>query len=617
MSFRSLLLRSATFLTIASASTLAWSAPADRSRGRQSNAAAAGSTLGASSGRTEAEVVEAERYFSELFTQDGYVREHYKAILTIYKNMTPAQREAFVKESKKLFRGDNALHPLPRILTTGEYDVLNRGVQQRGTAIRIFLQDHYSGRKLYAERGVIPKQVVDRIIERAGEHFYAGHVKPEHISAIYGPDIVRGSDGQFYVIEDNLGYVGGLGDLKIAREALLQLQRNYRTVINPVGTPDEFYRTLVDRWKARANPRGGKVVMFQIPPYPDNEDFRLSKIMAELGVETITPYTDARLEAASDGSMVIRRYVKKGVVTAEEPVGFVVLNGEHRWMDISHPATRRAFLIDEAKSILEESRSQKAKERIQEALKPDPATGEINEKKLISACEQSDVVFEYSRTLKNSPKGLMKAIFEGKVASNYSPGVDFVGDKEFYTYVEDLIRFYLNEEPILKNLPTRRFGKWVNGKVELVRELFDEIFTRMGLNKGVVKTVDGRGGDGVLIGKKAKPEEIASYQKRVQQEPDRFIVQDYMPLSRVEGEPQVHHAHANTMPPAAVDAMIVDLRLISDLAPDSVYVSPVPWGRGISVDGDGKVNLSASGREFTVIVVPEPGRSCLERRLGP
>merc|ERR1712048_782103 len=36
----------------------------------------------------------------------------------------------------------------------------------------------------------------------------------------YGPDIIRGPDGEFYVVEDNVGYVGGFGDLAIARQVL-------------------------------------------------------------------------------------------------------------------------------------------------------------------------------------------------------------------------------------------------------------------------------------------------------------------------------------------------------------------------------------------------------------
>src|SRR5262249_3717369 len=45
--------------------------------------------------------------------------------------------------------------------------------------------------------------------------------------------------------------------------------------------------------------------------------------------------------------------------------------------------------------------------------------------------------------------GLLDAIFEGKVASNVTAGTEFIGDKEFYMYVDDLIRFYLNEEPLV------------------------------------------------------------------------------------------------------------------------------------------------------------------------
>eukprot|EP00494_Astrolonche_serrata_P004835 UN04850 len=50
----------------------------------------------------------------------------------------------------------------------------------------------------------------------------------------YGPDLVRGSNGVFYVCEDNIGYVGGLGDLACSKESLLRVfSRNKRLHCRP------------------------------------------------------------------------------------------------------------------------------------------------------------------------------------------------------------------------------------------------------------------------------------------------------------------------------------------------------------------------------------------------
>lgn len=53
--------------------------------------------------------------------------------------------------------------------------------------------------------------------------------------------------------------------------------------------------------------------------------------------------------------------------------------------------------------------------------------------------------------------------------------------------------------------------------------------------------------------------------------------------------------------------------------PGSVVVSPTPWGRGVPIDGDGKVNLSQKGKEFAVVVVadPEPLPKAYRKRTRP
>jgi len=45
----------------------------------------------------------------------------------------------------------------------------------------------------------------------------------------YGPDIIRGADGQFYVCEDNIGYVGGMGDLLCARKVPFSLIFSFKS----------------------------------------------------------------------------------------------------------------------------------------------------------------------------------------------------------------------------------------------------------------------------------------------------------------------------------------------------------------------------------------------------
>jgi uncharacterized circularly permuted ATP-grasp superfamily protein len=103
----------------------------------------------------------------------------------------------------------------------------------------------------------------------------------------------------------------------------------------------------------------------------------------------------------------------------------------------------------------------------------------------------------------------------------------------------------------------------------------------------VFKIVDGRGGVGIYIGPKMKAHEVQELKKKIRREPSRYVAEPFMSLSRLDGN-------------------IVDLRLLSVVDPEQVTVTPTPWGRGVPLEGDGKVNLSQRGREFAVVVVADP-----------
>jgi uncharacterized circularly permuted ATP-grasp superfamily protein len=113
-------------------------------------------------------------------------------------------------------------------------------------------------------------------------------------------------------------------------------------------------------------------------------------------------------------------------------------------------------------------------------------------------------------------------------------------------------------------------------------------------DKFVIKAVDGRGGDGVWVGPKISRDAYAKAGPQVEAEPDRFIAQPFTHLSVSNGN-------------------IVDLRMISTVDKNGTLVSQTPWARGLPIDGDGKVNLSSSGRELAVIVIKDPPKKTLKR----
>ncbi len=117
--------------------------------------------------------------------------------------------------------------------------------------------------------------------------------------------------------------------------------------------------------------------------------------------------------------------------------------------------------------------------------------------------------------------GLLDAYLRGNVALANAPGTGVADDKGVYAYVPDLIRYYLNEEPLLQNVETY-----------LCRRPEELEYTLDNLNKLVVKRVGESGGYGMLVGPHATPAEREEYAIRLRADPKDFIAQPTLALSR-------------------------------------------------------------------------------------
>ena len=519
-------------------------------------------------------------HYDEVFDENGKPRNGYAEILPHYQSMSEQDKKNFTIMTKRDFSGDNALDPLPRLLSETEYDSLKKGVEQRGTALRLFLRDYFAGNKMEWQK-IIPPEVLDRIVARSQDAAWQSLVNPDSIAFPYGPDIIRDAGGGWRVVEDNPGYIGGPGDLIKARETLLKRMPQYQEALQAVNQPKKYYEDLMARYRSLAKPLGGRVVLYSVPPYPDKEDSRLKKILHEQGVDLVSPWSQKKLEIDKEGAAWVLQEGKR------ERVGFLILNGEHHFINPSFPAAQERAAVEEAKAHLEEKHlNPRARAALSVALQADPHTGKVDLQKVKAAILLSPIDNNLPLQKKFQAKGLNEAILRGTVASNYSPGLDFIGDKEFYVYVDDLVRHYLKEEPILRNIPTERFGvKNAAGKISADESLLQRVFADP--KKYVIKAVDGRGGSAVWVGAKIPAEKFLAVKDRILQEPERFIVQEYMPLSTVGDK-------------------IVDLRMISAVDSKGVLVSGTPWGRALPINGDGKVNISSQGREMTVMVVKNP-----------
>ena len=118
--------------------------------------------------------------------------------------------------------------------------------------------------------------------------------------------------------------------------------------------------------------------------------------------------------------------------------------------------------------------------------------------------------------------GLMDIYRSGGVSICSAPGAGVADDKAIYTFVPEMIRFYLGEEPILKNVDT--WTCWKDDDLKHVLANLPEL---------VVKEVHGSGGYGMLVGPRATKEEIETFRKKIEANPSNYIAQPTLSLSTV------------------------------------------------------------------------------------
>jgi len=116
--------------------------------------------------------------------------------------------------------------------------------------------------------------------------------------------------------------------------------------------------------------------------------------------------------------------------------------------------------------------------------------------------------------------GLMNAYRSGGVTIASAPGAGVADDKAIYTFVPDMVRFYLGEEPILKNVPT-----WQCAKPDDLRYVLDNLADL------VVKEVHGSGGYGMLVGPRSSKEQIKAFRAKIEEDPSNYIAQPTLALS--------------------------------------------------------------------------------------
>ncbi len=169
--------------------------------------------------------------------------------------------------------------------------------------------------------------------------------------------------------------------------------------------------------------------------------------------------------------------------------------------------------------------------------------------------------------------GIMGAYRKGNVAIVNAIGNGVADDKAVYAYVPQMIKYYLNEEPILKNVPTYQLGN---------PDEREHVFE--GIHNMVIKRTNGSGGYGMLMGHASSDKEIADYKAEVLKNPRDFIAQPTINLSAAPCYMQ------GTLQPRRID-----LRPYALFGPDGIEIVPGGLTRVALKEGSLVVNSSQGG----------------------
>jgi uncharacterized circularly permuted ATP-grasp superfamily protein len=155
--------------------------------------------------------------FDEMFTREGTPREHYSAVTSRLTALGPAAFARRVRMADLTFRnqgitftvysdrrGVEKIFPfdlVPRLIPADEWDLIERGLTQRITALNLFCQDIYHEQRILRE-GIIPPELIYGAKMFRREMFHVNVPRNIYIH-ICGTDLIRDREGTYFVLEDN------------------------------------------------------------------------------------------------------------------------------------------------------------------------------------------------------------------------------------------------------------------------------------------------------------------------------------------------------------------------------------------------------------------------------
>ena len=192
-------------------------------------------------------------------------------------------------------------------------------------------------------------------------------------------------------------------------------------------------------------------------------------------------------------------------------------------------------------------------------------------------------------------KGLMRAWIKGKVGLANAPGAGVADDKVIYAYVPAMIKYYLDEDPILPNVPSY-----------LCMDDKQRQHVLANLDKLVVKPANESGGYGMLIGPRASREEREKFRALIEKNPRNYMAQPTLSLST-----------APTITDEGIEPRHLDLRPFILSRGESTYVTTGGLTRVALVKGSLVVNSSQGGGSKDTWIVDLEEEAAQSQSQGP
>lgn len=392
---------------------------------------------------------------------------------------------------------------IPRILTGAEWRHIELGITQRLRALNLFLKDIYSQQQILKDR-VIPAELIASCPHYTREVFgiKVPHDLYVHISGI---DLIRGQDGTFYILEDNLRTPSGVSYMLENREVTKRI-----------------FPGLLTGSRAR-----------MINNYP----LLLHDILGSLAPQQLSHPTIALLTPGIYNSA----YFEHSFLARQ--MGIPLVEG-------------RDLLVDNHKVYMKTTAGLQQVHVLYRRLDDDYL---------------DPLVFRQDSAL--GVPGLMSAYRKGNIAIVNAVGNGVADDKAVYAYVPAMIKYYLNEEVILPNVPTYSMED---------AEARAHVFAHIG--NMVIKRTNQSGGYGMVMGDKASEKELDEVKAAILETPREFIAQPIIKLSTVpcfiDGKLQPRH---------------VDLRPYALCGPNGIRIVPGGLTRVALKEGSLVVNSSQGG----------------------